>query len=730
MIESICIKNVATYNSSGIYINGLKKINFIYGANGCGKTTISNFILDKDPDLFKDCTLNWGNNIPLHALVYNKKFRDKNFGHGKLNGIFTLGEATADQIREIEEKNKKLLGIKNEGITKKETKEQLEEQLKTLEYSFKEDIWIAIYKKHENTFKEAFKGFLQKESFKNKILQEYQNNKSPIEAIETLQGKAKTIFGDIPKNMPAIPEILFNEILGIENEQIWQKIIIGKSDIEIAKLIQTLNISDWVNQGKNYIQGETCPFCQQKTITESFQNQINDFFDKSYAENINLLNNSKQEYERLMQNVINHFNQIELNQKNLPESKLEIEQFSAYLKILISQYNENKLQLEIKIKEPSRSVGLTSTKEQLELISDLISTANQEIAKHNSIAANYENEKQNLIRSVWKYLSSEYQTEIDTFNKRQAGLTKGISNLSSQLDRQRECYKNLDAEIRNLSKNLTSIQPSIDEINRLLESYGFTNFKIVPSAEDGFYQIHREDGSIAENTLSEGEITFITFLYYLHLAKGGVSEDKVNDERILVIDDPISSLDSNILFIVSTLIKEIIKEIKLDKGNIRQLILLTHNIYFHKEVSFIDGRNKECAQTNFWILRKNSNISTIQPFEKKNPIHSSYELLWQELKENENKSSLTIQNIMRRIIENYFKLLGKYGDDDLIQKFSTVEEKKICSSLISWINDGSHCVNDDLYIEAQEQTIEVYRKTFKNIFVFMGHEEHYNMMMK
>ena len=40
MIESIFIKNVATYNSSGIYINGLKKINFIYGANGCGKTTL------------------------------------------------------------------------------------------------------------------------------------------------------------------------------------------------------------------------------------------------------------------------------------------------------------------------------------------------------------------------------------------------------------------------------------------------------------------------------------------------------------------------------------------------------------------------------------------------------------------------------------------------------------------------------------------------------------------
>jgi wobble nucleotide-excising tRNase len=83
----------------------------------------------------------------------------------------------------------------------------------------------------------------------------------------------------------------------------------------------------------------------------------------------------------------------------------------------------------------------------------------------------------------------------------------------------------------------------------------------------GFYQIQREDRSIAEETLSEGEITFITFLYYLQLAKGGTSEENVTEERVLIIDDPISSLDSNVLFIVSTLIKEILKDVKLDKGN-------------------------------------------------------------------------------------------------------------------------------------------------------------------
>ena len=41
------------------------------------------------------------------------------------------------------------------------------------------------------------------------------------------------------------------------------------------------------------------------------------------------------------------------------------------------------------------------------------------------------------------------------------------------------------------------------------------------------------------------------------------------------------------------------------------------------------------------------------------------------------KSSLTVQNVMRRIIENYFKLLGKLGDDELILKFPTKEEQEM-----------------------------------------------------
>ncbi|WP_396159047.1 AAA family ATPase [Flavobacterium sp.] len=39
-----------------------------------------------------------------------------------------------------------------------------------------------------------------------------------------------------------------------------------------------------------------------------------------------------------------------------------------------------------------------------------------------------------------------------------------------------------------------------------------------------------------------------------------------------------------------------------------------------------------------------------------NPIQSSYELLWREIKEWENNSGITIQNTLRRILENYFSI--------------------------------------------------------------------------
>ena len=557
---------------------------------------------------------------------------------------------------------------------------------KPLNIILKKDAWVDIYKKNETHFKEAFAGSINsKQKFKEKLISEFSGNQNEQKEKDELIERAKTIFGTRPERIDPIPNIDFHRLVEIEENRVWLKKIIGKADVEISQIIQQLNINDWVYEGKSYLQdeNETCPFCQKDTITKEFRNQLESYFDASFTTDTNLIKELSDEYKRLAENVENLLSQIETKQKEKDGSKLDIDKFSALLKTLSSQFVANKELLLNKEQEPSRSIELVSINEQLTEIAALISNTNTSITDHNQIVTNYDSERTNLIGDIWKYVIEENREKIEKYLRQSNGLQRGIDNITRQKTELQEKFRELQNEIREDTKNVTSIQPTIDEINRILYSYGFQNFKIVPSKlEENHYQIEREDGTLAESTLSEGEITFITFLYFLQLAKGSTKEESIADERVLVIDDPISSLDSNVLFIVSSLIKEIIKSIRIDEGNIKQLILLTHNVYFHKEVSFIDGRTQQIGDTHYWILRKKNNCSCLQSYEQKNPVKNSYDLLWQELNNREHNSALTIQNTMRRIIEHYFKLLGKYGDDDLINKFKTGEEQEICRSLI------------------------------------------------
>ena len=572
---------------------------------------------------------------------------------------------------------------------------------------------------------------MQKKPFLTRLLDEFENNSADLKTIEDLKERAKTILGEQPKSIDTIQTITYSRIDQIEQDEIWSKKIIGKSDVEIAKMIQRLNINDWVNEGKKYLQeDETCPFCQQDTITEEFRNQLEGYFDESFTNDTKKVKELNEEYLRTFENLINDLQLIETTEKTNKESKLDVEKFSSLLKILSSQSTGNKELLNSKLKEPSRSIELVSTKEQFNEIEELIKATNEAIKKHNDIVDNYTTERQKLIDEIWKFIIDDNRTRIEYFIKHKTGLQKGIDTLSEKVKKLREEYLALDKEIKELTKNVTSIQPSVDEINQTLKSFGFQNFEIVP-AKTGVnqYQVQRENGELAEETLSEGEITFITFLYFLQLAKGSTNETDITDDRILAIDDPISSLDSNVLFVVSSLLKEVAKSIRNNEGNIKQLILLTHNVYFHKEVSFINGRTKECSETNYWILRKIDNITYLKDFKLENPIKNSYELLWEELKNKDHNSRITIQNTMRQIIENYFKILGGYVDDDIIDKFDNPQEKEICRSLMCWINEGSHTIPDDLFVELQDNTIENYFNVFKAIFKKTNHIAHYEMMM-
>jgi len=319
---------------------------------------------------------------------------------------------------------------------------------------------------------------------------------------------------------------------------------------------------------------------------------------------------------------------------------------------------------------------------------------------------------------------------IKSYQKDISNIDKALINLKKVKDSKKSEIDLLTAEIEEKNKNVTSVQPTIDEINRSLKAYGFTNFSIQPAeGKENYYCIMRDDGTYATNTLSEGEETFLTFLYFMQRAKGSVVQAHVSEKKIIVLDDPISSLDSTILYVVGAIVKDLAKKIRMRKGDVTQLFVLTHNVFFHKEASFVDGRTKELEDVNYWIVSKNSGISTIKAYGTKNPISTSYELLWKELKDNVNLSLISIQNTMRRIIENYFGMLGSKRDDYLIEQFDNTEDKMIARSLLCWINDGSHSIPDDLFIDSYTDAVPRYKNVFRGIFEKSGHLAHYNMMM-
>jgi wobble nucleotide-excising tRNase len=131
-------------------------------------------------------------------------------------------------------------------------------------------------------------------------------------------------------------------------------------------------------------------------------------------------------------------------------------------------------------------------------------------------------------------------------------------------------------------------------------------------------------------------------------------------------------------------------------------------------------------EETFWVIRKRGLLSEIEKCQS-NPIKTSYELLWSELRRSD-RSNSTIQNTLRRILESYFKILGGLDLDQLTGMFDG-KEKMICRSLCSWVHAGSHYAYDDLYVSIDDSMVETYLEVFKAIFEKSGHINHYKMMM-
>ncbi len=737
MITNIKMCNCATYDSTGIELSECTKVNFIYGPNGSGKSTISNYLSNPTAPKYSNCSITFDTISSPEIVVYNRDFREKNFStnNSDIAGIFTLGESTIEDLNNLKELKQLLSSKENcqESFTKTLKAKELE--LKLCQDTFRDNVWESIYKKYSNDFKEAFLGSQKsKERFKDVALQKYSSRIPPTSTLNELQLRAQTLYNTKPESYP-IPTFDFSRyeqsFSSIENNGIWSKVIFGNEDVPIHKLIKVLNNSDWVNKGRDYLSEDNiCPFCQQKTITEEFELQLSHFFSGEYKEDISSIQRLKNIYTDTIIEFEELYKEIESCDTIFLIGKLDKSIFKNQYDLTIALLNSNRTAMSEKEKEPSRTLPLTATNNAIGALMQALTIAINEIKEHNNLAANYSKELNRLTDDVWYYILEEQHNLIDNYLRVCNSINSAINALRTKISDITTDIHNLKNEIINAEKKITSVQPTVDEINRSLKAYGFQNFEIVPSPiQANCYQIQRPDGTIVANTLSEGEETFISFLYFMQLAKGSIDETKISNKRILVLDDPICSLDSTVLYIVSAMIKELSIDVKNQTCDVEQLFILTHNVFFHKEASFISGRMPEDKNVHYWIINKDNNISHITPYKAKNPINTSYELLWTELKDNPSASLVSIQNTMRRIIENYFNLLGSKKDEVIVNSFHTVEEQLICKSLLHWINDGSHSIPDDIFINSYTDSIAKYKDVFRKIFINTQNEAHYNMMM-
>ena len=282
MITSITVKNVVSYSPDGVLIENLKPVSFIYGANGSGKTTISNFSASPEQTKYADSSMSWENDQALSIYVYNKEFREQNFFKSNIPGVFTLGKASADQMKSLEEKKEEIKKLRENLRDQLRRLKGFDEQLNSESERLKETLWDLFNKPNKASFGDAFKGSTYKDTFKSRLLQEFKSNSADLVTKEELLEKAKTIFGGRPQEIRLLPFLDFSRLSEIEESEVWGREIVGKADVSISKLIGKLKNSDWVDKGQQFMEGETCPFCQQETVNVNLRKQLADFFDESY----------------------------------------------------------------------------------------------------------------------------------------------------------------------------------------------------------------------------------------------------------------------------------------------------------------------------------------------------------------------------------------------------------------------------------------------------------------
>lgn len=738
MITSMDIKEIATFDNEHGHIGNLNKLNFFYGSNGSGKTTISRVLNQKED--YPESTITWENKESGNIIVYNLDFVKKNFSTSTIPGIYTMGEEsieTEKQIEELREKYREKIAEKQK-ILNDIPEEKIQEYFFNKENACRrhyEEVCWKLKESVKGTELEEFIAGYKSNKFKlfSKLLDDSLSNHGDIWTKEQLISYMKQMKQAEVSKVSLIIPVQVNGLQVIEKSTIFNESVVGKSNSTIGTLIEKIGNGQWVLKGKEFIEKSKgkCPFCQQE-LPDGFSKALEDYFDHTYTEKVGLIAQYADIYAEKTKELLTQID----NLISLPEPQnkyINTEEIKKIQTEIASLFDDNQNKISEKVQTPGNVIALQSSKSLIRKINKLIEETNERIVKYND-SIDKPQKVDNIDSIFWRYAVSQFEKDINNYNKEIAKLNDNCKKLQNQVKKLNSELSEITLKGKELQKHRVSIRPTVDKINQVLKSFGFTNFSMQVTSEDDetHYQIVRADGTLAKETLSEGEANFITFLYFYFSLDGTMSTAGTLGEKVIVIDDPVSSLDSNVLYIVSTLVKGICKDkiLQQDSG-FTQLLLFIHNVYFYHELTANPPKNWR-GKISYYIIRKINNISSIEHFGH-SPIKTTYQMMWELVKKASDDISrvdrIALLNVMRRILEYYFKTLGNLVNNDVYDKING-EDRFICHSLLALENSQSHgFIDDTVNSTPDEDTLRRYLVVFRKIFEVHGSLSHYNMMM-
>lgn len=757
----------ATYKGTGAAI-APTYINYFFGNNGTGKTTIAKAIKTGSGVIYapgKDAA----DYLPL---VYDQDFIDANMrSYHNLPGVFTMNEANVKIQEQIDRKaaeQKKAQKASSDAFAEKDKKAKTRAALEKQLYK---DCWDKT-EELRTVFEATQEG---KKGSKQKFAEEVKRH-SPIQHdVEELKRMYDSVYSSTAKRYDRFSVVSDVSALDrISGCDILSLAIVNTSNTPFADFLKEVGSTEWVRQGHaDYHEkaGGKCPYCSQDLLP-NFEEMLAASFDTQYQTNLQKLDTFLAAYRDAA-------NALFVPLSRLPDEVYPVIDTKPYhdkLTAVKAVIAENIEKIKSKVVEPSKIIALDEVEPLLQELSDIISSFNRLIDANNDIVSAGPKKKAECKKAVFEQIAYTLKDVLEAYARSESALDAEIEAQQDIINTQKRVLDQLKEDLRILNSQTVETETAMKSINTMLRDSGFQGFELRPRHEeiirpDGSvecvvptpainYEVVRTDtGKIAEN-LSEGEKNFIAFLYFQQLVFGRESADGDTREKIVVIDDPVSSMDSSALFIVSAQIRKMIEVCRNNADNrnpvvsgnfIKQIFILTHNAYFHREVTYAYANRYDFV--SFYLIRKTDNKSSIRlcdcpnpdcPSERMNvnPVKNSYAALWDEYKDA--SSGIPLMSIIRRILEYYFLQLCGYEGSDLRKRI--LEENKdafthddfgnedfskfeLASAMLSYIAANSSGINDGMHYVDDCIDVQQCRDTFQMIFHHMGQDQHYEMMM-